>query len=78
MTEATCSRPNELEDGEELKPEDGLIFIGDQGKILVDGWGGELPRLLPKSRMEGFTPPAPTLPPLRRAPPGMDTGLQRR
>ncbi|MBI2435772.1 MAG: Gfo/Idh/MocA family oxidoreductase [Candidatus Hydrogenedentes bacterium] len=55
-------RPEELEPGEELDPEDGLLFIGDKGTMLVEGWGGERPRLLPKSRMDTFTPPPQTLP----------------
>jgi predicted dehydrogenase len=55
-------RPEELEAGEELDPEDGLIFIGDKGKILAEGWGGEHPRLIPKARMEAFAPPPKTLP----------------
>ncbi len=55
-------RPEELEPGEELDPEDGLIFVGDKGKLLVEGWGGERPRLIPKARMEAFVPPAKTLP----------------
>ena len=56
-------RPEELEDGEELDPEDGVIFVGDKGKILVEGWGGERPRLIPKARMEAFEPPPETIPP---------------
>lgn len=55
-------RPEELEPGELLDPEDGALYIGDKGKLLVEGWGGERPRLLPKSRMESFQPPPPTLP----------------
>lgn len=39
-------RPEELADDEELDPEDGILFIGDKGKILVLGWGGEHPRIL--------------------------------
>jgi predicted dehydrogenase len=39
-------RPPELDDGEELDPEDGIIFVGETGKILVMGWGGEHPRFL--------------------------------
>ncbi|MCC6488590.1 MAG: Gfo/Idh/MocA family oxidoreductase [Candidatus Hydrogenedentes bacterium] len=54
-------RPEELEPGEELDPEDGLIFVGDKGKILVESWGGERPRLLPKSRMESYQQPPQTL-----------------
>lgn len=55
-------RPDELEEGEELDPEDGVILIGDQGKILVEGWGGRRPRLLPKARMDSFEPPPQTIP----------------
>ncbi len=39
-------RPEELEPGNELDPEDGILLIGDKGKILVEGWGGEHPRIL--------------------------------
>src|SRR5262249_17243875 len=42
-------RPDELEEPRELKRDDGIIFIGDQGKMLVEGWGGEFPRILPES-----------------------------
>lgn len=56
------ARPEELEDDRELNREDGLIFVGDKGKILVEGWGGESPRLIPESRMKGFVRPPKTLP----------------
>lgn len=56
-------RPEELEDGEELDPEDGILLIGDEGKILIEGWGGKSPRLIPKARMEAFDPPPQTIPP---------------
>jgi predicted dehydrogenase len=39
-------RPAELEPGQELDPEDGILLVGERGKILVEGWGGEHPRLL--------------------------------
>jgi hypothetical protein len=39
-------RPEELEAGSELDREDGALFVGDRGKILVEGWGGEHPRIL--------------------------------
>ena len=36
------TRPDELdEDERQLDPEDGIIFVGDKGKMLVTGWGGE-------------------------------------
>ena len=40
------ARPAELEeDGRELDAEDGIIFIGEKGKMLVTGWGGRSPRV---------------------------------
>jgi predicted dehydrogenase len=56
------ARPDELEPDRPLDPEDGIIFVGDKGKILVRGWGGETPRLIPESRQREFTPPPKTLP----------------
>jgi len=53
--------PRELtEDGEKL-PEEGLLFVGDDGKILGDFRGRE-PRLIPKARMGSFAPPPERLP----------------
>lgn len=52
---------NELDqDGEEM-PEEGLLFVGDKGKILAD-FTADKPRLIPKARMQGFTPPPKSLP----------------
>ncbi len=56
------ARPDELEPDEMLDPEDGVLFVGEKGKLLVEGWGGERPRLIPKSRMDAFQAPAPSLP----------------
>jgi predicted dehydrogenase len=55
-------RPPELEDNRELNHEDGLIFVGDKGTILVEGWGGESPRLIPETRMQDYKRPPKTLP----------------
>lgn len=55
-------RPEELEEGRPLDAEDGILFVGSKGKILVKGWGGENPRLLPESRHQSFQAPAKTLP----------------
>jgi predicted dehydrogenase len=53
--------PKELaEDGEPM-PEEGLLFVGDEGKILGD-FSGQEPRLVPKARMARFEPPPRTLP----------------
>jgi predicted dehydrogenase len=56
------ARPRALEDNRELNREDGLIFVGDRGTILVEGWGGESPRLIPESKMKSFRRPPQTLP----------------
>jgi predicted dehydrogenase len=56
------ARPEELEEGRELDREDGIIFVGDKGKILVTGWGGERPRLIPESRNQEYKRPPKTLP----------------
>jgi len=55
-------RPAELEENRQLDPEDGIIFVGDKGKMLVTGWGGEHPRLLPETLDKAYQRPAPTLP----------------
>jgi hypothetical protein len=48
--------PAELEtDGEPL-PDEGLLLVGDGGKILA-GFMGDNPRLIPRARMRGFQPP---------------------
>ena len=56
------ARPPELEDGRELSREDGLIFVGDKGKMYVEGWGGNSPRLIPESKMQAYERPPKTLP----------------
>lgn len=48
------------EDGEDM-PDEGLLFVGDKGKILA-GFTGDKPRLIPKARMQSFQPPAKDLP----------------
>jgi len=57
-----AARPAELEDSRELPREDGLIFVGDKGKMLVTGWGGNSPRLIPETRMKAYQRPPQTLP----------------
>ena len=44
----TPPRPDELEAEFELNREDGILFVGDTGKMLVEGWGGHSPRLIPQ------------------------------
>lgn len=51
----------ELEiDGREM-PSEGMLFVGDEGKILA-GFTGDNPRLIPEKRMKEFQPPPQTLP----------------
>jgi len=52
--------PEELPDGTSL-PRRGVLFIGDQGKMLCDGAGG-MPRLLPYERTADYTKPPETIP----------------
>lgn len=46
----------------DLQKEDGMIFVGDKGKLLVTGWGGESPRLIPESKMQVYELPPKKLP----------------
>jgi hypothetical protein len=55
-------RPDELENDRPLDPEDGIIFVGEKGKMLVEGWGGERPRLIPVTRNKEYQRPPKTLP----------------
>jgi predicted dehydrogenase len=58
----TPPRPDELEDDEQLgQSGNGILFIGDKGKLMCAGWGGP-PRLLPLSRMESYQRPPRKLP----------------
>lgn len=54
--------PAELETNRELDPEDGILFVGDRGKMLVTGWGGEHPRLLPEDLHRSYRRPPKSLP----------------
>jgi predicted dehydrogenase len=51
----------ELEEDGEQMPDEGLLFVGDTGKILA-GFNGTAPRLIPKAAMDRFEPPEQTLP----------------
>ena len=59
-------RPEELEEnrafrGEGEEEDEGLLFVGDRGKILC-GFNGAKPRLIPEAKMSDFREPAKTLP----------------
>ena len=56
--------PEELEVDNLDTPNEGLMFVGDRGKIL-GGFEGENPRIIPTSKMESYTGPKPTLAPER-------------
>ena len=70
------ARPEELEAGRELNREDGILFVGDKGKMLVEGWGGHSPRLIPEQRMQRLPAAAQDLAAFHRPSPGMVAGLQ--
>ena len=53
-------RPQELEPGRELG-DNGILFVGDKGKILCGGWSSP-PRLIPESKMQEYDRPEKTLP----------------
>jgi predicted dehydrogenase len=61
------ARPDELEDGRPFKNEkegeegEGMLFIGDKGKILCTFNGGN-PELIPASKMAAYKQPPKTLP----------------
>ena len=55
-------RPDELENDRPLDAEDGIILVGDKGKMVVKGWGGERPRLIPEKRNQEYQRPPKTLP----------------
>jgi hypothetical protein len=59
-------RPEELEPGRPFRGEgedmdEGLLFVGDAGKILC-GFNGAHPKLIPQSKMDSFKQPPKTLP----------------
>jgi predicted dehydrogenase len=55
------ARPQDIDDELPLDREDGCILVGDKGKMLVGGWGGERPQLLPLRRDKEYRRPAATL-----------------
>jgi len=55
-------RPDELEDGRELDRQDGSLLVGDKGQMLIEGWGGSSPRLIPEKRMQEYKRPPRSLP----------------
>ena len=55
-------KPEELEEDRQLTGGgNGILFIGDKGKIMCDGWGGT-PQLIPYSKMKEYKQPEKTIP----------------
>jgi len=55
-------RPDDLEPGRDLTGDgNGILFVGDKGKIMCAGWAG-VPRLIPESKMQEYRRPPKTLP----------------
>ena len=54
-------KPKELEIDSREMPKEGMLFIGDKGKILAEFSGGS-PRLIPEKKMQSFKRPPQTLP----------------
>ena len=55
-------RPEELEPSRELTGNgNGILFVGDKGKIMCPGWGGN-PRIIPEEKMKAYKLPAQTIP----------------
>jgi len=59
------ARPPELEENRPFRGEpdedEGLLFVGDRGKILC-GFNGKNPKLIPQSKMDAYKQPPKTLP----------------
>jgi len=55
-------RPEELPPGHELDAEDGVLFVGERGKMLVTGWGGQGVILLPMELNRDYKRPPQALP----------------
>jgi len=55
-------KPEELEEERLLTGGgNGILFIGDKGKIMCDGWGGT-PQIIPQSKMREYKQPEKTIP----------------
>jgi len=55
-------RPEELEPGRKLTGGgNGILFVGDKGKIMCPGWGGN-PRIIPEEKMKAYKLPPKTIP----------------
>ncbi len=55
-------RPSQLDEGRELPKDNGQLFLGDKGAILVNDMYCSSLRIVPEARMKEFTRPPKTLP----------------
>jgi len=55
-------KPEELEDTRLLPWEDGIVFVGDKGKLVAEGEGAQSVRLIPETKMKEYKKPPKTLP----------------
>jgi hypothetical protein len=65
--------PEELDEDRQELPEEGMMFVGDKGKILA-GFNVQSPRLIPERRMRSFG--APVKPARENAQGGISPGMQ--
>ena len=54
-------RPTELEEGRRMGDNEGVLFVGERGKLTCTCYG-DSPRLIPESRMKEYKRPARTIP----------------
>jgi hypothetical protein len=59
--------PEELEADNQELPEEGMMFVGERGKILGDFLGQD-PRIIPEKRMRQYQGPKPPTPQAGGAP----------
>jgi predicted dehydrogenase len=55
-------KPEELEDARLLPWEDGIVFVGEAGKLVAEGWGAQSVRLIPEAKMKEYKRPPKSLP----------------
>jgi hypothetical protein len=67
--------PEELDEDHKELPAEGMMFVGDKGKILA-GFRVESPRLIPEKRMSGYPPPADPAQRQQRTPGEIPAGIR--
>ncbi len=54
-------KPEEMEQDEAMNTTGGVLYVGSKGKLMHETYGSN-PRLLPKSKMESYNQPKPSIP----------------